>query len=111
MLGLRAPAAIIGAGLPASRGVYEGVVGVTISVVHAASARMLVELRERGIRAIVTETASPLSNAATIARELGIVGVLGVHDATRLIPEGSTVVVDGTAGEVRASRRTAPEIS
>jgi len=36
-----------------------------------------------------------------LARERGIPMVLGVLDATTLIPDGSTVAVDGVAGIVR----------
>jgi phosphohistidine swiveling domain-containing protein len=38
---------------------------------------------------------------ASLARERGIPMVLGVLDATRRIPNGSTVAVDGVAGVVR----------
>ena len=40
-------------------------------------------------------------SVASLARERGIPMVLGVLDATRRIPDGSTVAVDGVAGVVR----------
>lgn len=52
------------------------------------------------ITAIVTDRGGALSHAAIVAREYGIPGVVGTRDATRRIPDGSLVRVDGTAGEV-----------
>jgi pyruvate,water dikinase len=50
--------------------------------------------------AIVTDNGGLLSHSAIVAREYGIPGVVGTRDATDLIPDGSRVRVDGTAGEV-----------
>ena len=54
----------------------------------------------RGIRAIVSETGSPLSHLAILARELGIATVVGVEDATDTLRPGDRVLVDGTTGQV-----------
>jgi phosphohistidine swiveling domain-containing protein len=50
--------------------------------------------------AVVTAEGGPLSHAAVLARELGIPAVVGVTGALT-IPDGATVEVDPTAGEVR----------
>jgi pyruvate,water dikinase len=50
--------------------------------------------------AVVTAEGGPLSHAAVLARELGIPAVVGVAGA-RTIPDGATIEVDPTAGEVR----------
>jgi phosphohistidine swiveling domain-containing protein len=50
--------------------------------------------------AVVTETGGLLSHAAVIARECGIPAVLAVPHATRAIPDGAVVEVDGAAGTV-----------
>lgn len=50
--------------------------------------------------AIVTDRGGQLCHAAIVAREFGIPAVVGTKDATRLIPDGSRVRVDGTTGEV-----------
>ena len=42
----------------------------------------------------------PFSHAAIVAREFGIPFVTGAIDATRVITDGATIVVDGTAGVV-----------
>ncbi len=49
--------------------------------------------------AVVADTGGPLSHAAIVAREYGIPAVLGVGHATSL-PEGATLLVDGTGGTV-----------
>jgi CopA family copper-resistance protein len=50
--------------------------------------------------AAVTEVGGPFAHAAIVAREFGIPLVDGATDATRVIADGSKVVVDGTAGIV-----------
>jgi pyruvate,water dikinase len=53
------------------------------------------------IGAIVMEEGGLLNHCSIVARELGIPSVVGVRRATRLIPEGARVTVDGGAGMVR----------
>ena len=53
------------------------------------------------VAGVVTELGGSTSHLASLARERGIPMVLGVLDATRRIPNGSTVAVDGVAGVVR----------
>jgi rifampicin phosphotransferase len=50
--------------------------------------------------AIVTDRGGLLSHAAIVAREYGLPAVVGTTDATRVIPDGAHVRVDGTVGEV-----------
>ena len=52
------------------------------------------------VLAIVTDVGSSTYHTAIIARSLGIPAVAGLKDATRQIPPGSLVAVDGTRGEV-----------
>ena len=53
------------------------------------------------VAGVVAELGGSTSHLAALARERGIPAVLGVLGATRLIPEGATVAVDGVAGVVR----------
>jgi pyruvate,water dikinase len=53
------------------------------------------------VAGVVAELGGSTSHLASLARERGIPMVLGVLDATRRIPEGSQVAVDGVAGIVR----------
>jgi pyruvate, water dikinase len=50
---------------------------------------------------VVAELGGSTSHLAALARERGIPMVLGVLDATRRIPDGAQVAVDGVAGIVR----------
>jgi pyruvate,water dikinase len=98
-------------GIGASGGVYEGIarrvagpdefdriqkgdVLVTESTTEAFN--ILLPL----LGAIVTDAGGLLSHSAIVAREYGIPGVVGTREATQRIEDGSTVRVDGDAGEV-----------
>jgi rifampicin phosphotransferase len=52
------------------------------------------------VGAIVTDRGGLMSHAAIVAREYGLPGVVGCRDATRSIPNGARVWVDGVRGEV-----------
>jgi pyruvate,water dikinase len=56
------------------------------------------------VAGVVTERGGSTSHFASLARERGIPMVLGVADATRRIPDGAQVAVDGVAGLVRWMR-------
>jgi pyruvate,water dikinase len=56
------------------------------------------------VAGVVAELGGSTSHLASLARERGIPAVLGVLGATRRIPEGATVAVDGVAGVVRWMR-------
>jgi pyruvate,water dikinase len=56
------------------------------------------------VAGVVAELGGSTSHLASLARERGIPMVLGVLDATRRIPDGSQVAVDGVAGIVRWMR-------
>ena len=50
--------------------------------------------------AVVTDIGGPLSHSSIVAREYGIPAVLGTAVATRRIPDGARIRVDGDAGTV-----------
>jgi phosphotransferase system enzyme I (PtsI) len=52
------------------------------------------------IAAVVTQTGSPTSHAAILARSLGIPAVVACHDLLDHIEPGVVVAVDGRAGDV-----------
>jgi phosphotransferase system enzyme I (PtsI) len=52
------------------------------------------------VMAIATEGGSSTDHTAILARSFGIPAVVGVEDATRRVPPGALVVVDGTRGLV-----------
>jgi nucleoside-diphosphate-sugar epimerase/phosphohistidine swiveling domain-containing protein len=51
--------------------------------------------------AVVTELGGPMSHAAVVAREFRVPCVVDVQDATRRLPPGALVEVDGTNGTIR----------
>ena len=59
-------------------------------------------LRHRGAAAFVTEYGGPMSHTAILARSLGIPAVVGIHNVTRYLRQGETLVVDGESGTVLA---------
>lgn len=58
------------------------------------------ELDWERVLAVATDAGSQTYHTAILARSLGIPGVVGLKDATRRIPPGALVVVDGTRGVV-----------
>ena len=60
-----------------------------------------VELFSALAPAVVTELGGPMSHAAVVAREFGFPCVVDVQGATRSLPQGALVEVDGATGEIR----------
>lgn len=54
---------------------------------------------------LVTESGNLLSHSAVVAREYALPAVVALSDATRAIPSGALVEVDGGAGTVRVLER------
>ena len=52
------------------------------------------------VRGIVTEVGGAMTHGAVVAREYGLPAVVGVDGATRLIPDGRRIRVNGTEGYV-----------
>ena len=52
-------------------------------------------------KGIVVEKGSVLSHTAIIGRELGIPTVVGVANATKHIPDGAEMSINGSTGEIR----------
>jgi pyruvate,water dikinase len=52
------------------------------------------------ITGLVTDQGGRLAHAVIVARELRLPAVVATQTATTSIPDGSTVIVDGSAGVV-----------
>jgi nucleoside-diphosphate-sugar epimerase/phosphohistidine swiveling domain-containing protein len=50
--------------------------------------------------AVVTNLGGPMSHAAIVAREFGVTCVVDARNATRRLPNGALVEVDGSTGEI-----------
>ncbi|MFQ5544852.1 MAG: phosphoenolpyruvate--protein phosphotransferase, partial [Acidiferrobacterales bacterium] len=57
-----------------------------------------VMLKQKRIRAFVTDLGGPISHTAILARSLGIPAIVSVHNATRFIRTGDKLVIDGKCG-------------
>jgi pyruvate,water dikinase len=104
------PAQIV-KGFPVSAGSYEGIARLIQSpadfqrlqagdvlITKNTSASFNVVLPMLG--AIVTDRGGQLSHAAIVAREYGIPALVSTGNATRVIPDGARVRVDGETGTV-----------
>jgi phosphoenolpyruvate synthase/pyruvate phosphate dikinase len=97
-------------GLPVSAGVVEGRARVILDMAQAdlEPGDILVTAYTDpswtplfvAIAGLVTEVGGLMTHGAVIAREYGLPAVVGVVDATRLIPDGQRIRVHGTEGYV-----------
>jgi len=102
------PGALIG--LPVSAGVVEGRARVILDMADAdlEPGDILVTPHTDpswtplfvAVAGLVTEVGGLMTHGAVIAREYGLPAVVGVADATRLIPDGRRVRVHGGDGYV-----------
>ena len=107
-----APSAVRGAlvGIPASAGVHEGRVRVTLDPARARlePGEVLVAPGTDpawtplflSAGALVTELGGAMSHGSVVAREYGIPAVVGVPEATKSLRTGQWVRVDGNSGQV-----------
>jgi phosphotransferase system enzyme I (PtsI) len=89
---------VLAGGEPAPNDDLNGRVVVARDLTPAQTIMM----KNQGIAAFVTEYGGPLSHTAILARSLGIPAVVGIHQATTLLRQGETLIVDGAQGVVLA---------
>ncbi len=58
----------------------------------------IIRLKEMGVAAIITEVGGITSHSAILARNFGIVNVIGVKNATEIINDNDTLIIDGYSG-------------
>ncbi|MBW4565494.1 MAG: hypothetical protein KME32_31295 [Mojavia pulchra JT2-VF2] len=99
-------------GLPASPGQYEGIARLVLNpddmakvqpgeVVVARMTAPAYNVLLPIIKGIITDRGGLLSHAAIVAREYGLPAVVGCMDATKMIPNGARIQIDGAKGEVK----------
>ena len=74
--------------------------GTCILVAEDLTPSEAAELEWDKILAVAIDAGSRTYHTAILTRSLGIPGVVGLKDASRRIPSGALIVVDGTTGEV-----------
>ena len=97
-------------GLPVSAGIIEGRARVILDMADAElePGDILVTAHTDpswsplfvAITGLVTEVGGVMTHGAVIAREYGLPAVVGVEHATRLIPDGQRIRVNGTDGYI-----------
>ena len=97
-------------GLPVSAGAVEGRARVILDIAQAdlAPGDILVTTHTDpswtplfvAIAGLVTEVGGLMTHGAVIAREYGVVAVVGVEHATQLIRDGQRIRVHGTEGYI-----------
>ena len=97
-------------GLPVSAGTVEGRARVILDIAEAElePGDILVTTHTDpswtplfvAIAGLVTEVGGLMTHGAVVAREYGLPAVVGVENATRLIPDGQRIRVNGTDGYV-----------
>ncbi|CCF63993.1 PEP/pyruvate-binding domain-containing protein [Nocardia cyriacigeorgica] len=94
----------VGAGGGSGRGVVhigENPPPGSVLVVRHLDPRLAVVVPR--LAGLIAETGSPLSHVAILAREQGVAVVVGYPDATRRLPDGAVVELDGRTGAVRVN--------
>lgn len=96
-------------GIPSGAGVVRGKIKYVTdpSTANLNNEIMLAKRTDPGwvmlfpmCKGMIVERGSILSHSAVVARELGIVAVVGVEDATTILKDGMDVTVDGIKGEI-----------
>jgi phosphotransferase system enzyme I (PtsI) len=71
-----------------------------VIVAHELTPSDTAQMKKELILGVVTETGGKTSHSAIIARALEIPSVIGIANATHLVPAGAQLVVNGSTGEV-----------
>ncbi len=75
----------------------------TIFVAKDFTPSMTGQIRRENVSAIITEVGGVTSHSAILARAMGIPAVLSVLNATDIIADGDSLIVDGFKGKVYTS--------
>lgn len=78
--------------------IYYNCAKDAVIVAQALSATEIVNFKESGIKAIITEVGGIASHASIMARSFDIPSVIGVREAAEIIKENNTLIVDGFSG-------------
>jgi phosphohistidine swiveling domain-containing protein len=99
-------------GIAASHGIVEGTARVISSIDEIASLKpgdiLVTDHTDPGwtpvfvtIKGIITNTGGLLSHASIVAREYALPAVVNVPNATNIIKDGQTIILDGDSGIVK----------
>ncbi len=77
--------------------IAEGLQGKVV-VTHDLTPSDTVLFRDRKMNGFITNLGGPISHTAILARSLKIPAIVGLHEATRFVSNGETLIVDGKRG-------------
>lgn len=83
-----------------ARDVLRELEGPCVLIADELTPSILAQLDWTWIRGFATDAGSRTYHTAILARSLGVPAVVGLHDASRRVPVGAIVVLDGDSGEV-----------
>ena len=79
---------------------FRHVEGPLVLVAHEITPSLVAQLDWQRIAALVSDEGSWTYHTAILARSVRIPAVAGLRNASQIVPPGSTIAVDGSAGEV-----------
>ena len=79
---------------------FKGLDGPLVLVADEVTPSVIAQLDWSRLAALVTDAGSWTYHTAILARSIRVPAVAGLHDASRVIPPGANVAVDGATGEV-----------
>jgi phosphotransferase system enzyme I (PtsI) len=71
-----------------------------VLIADELTASVVAQLDWTRIKGFATDAGSRTYHTAILARSLGVAAVVGLHDVSRRVPPGASVIVDGETGEV-----------
>jgi phosphoenolpyruvate-protein phosphotransferase (PTS system enzyme I) len=74
--------------------------GPAILIADELTASLAAQLDWTRIQGFAVDAGSRTYHTAILARSLGVPAVVGLHDLSARVPAGTTIVLDGTTGEV-----------
>ena len=83
-----------------TRDLLEDLDGPCVLVADELTPSVVAQLNWDRIRGFATDAGSRTYHTAILARSLGVPAVVGLHDISRRIPAGSSVLIDGDTGDV-----------
>src|SRR5688572_24658861 len=83
-----------------TRDLLEDLDNPCVLVADELTPSVVAQLNWDKIRGFATDAGSRTYHTAILARSLGVPAVVGLHDVTRRIPPGASVIVDGETGDV-----------
>ncbi|MGH7608288.1 MAG: phosphoenolpyruvate--protein phosphotransferase [Gemmatimonadales bacterium] len=79
---------------------WDAISQPSILVAHELSPGLTVQLDREHVIGLISEEGTRTSHAAILAHSIGMPAIFGVRDAVARLPQGATVILDGTRGTV-----------